>query len=469
MKHSAVLAGLFVVSRVALYAIGLRFEADFNWMFLPDASDLQHDLWRSLLWFHAFPPGMALLAGVVLKLGSPAMLAELVFSLSGLTLALSLRALFTRVVSSAWAPTLLAFAFVMTPPAIYLEKIFLYDHLTATLLCVAALLFVRAIEKPTHGRWFSFGLAMAVLGFLRSAFHPAWLLGVVAATSFFARVPFRKTQLAFVPMAALLAWIVKNAVLFGVLGVTSWGPANLVAVTTNQLPAAERTEWIERGLVSRYAAISVFAPPAAYGTEFEVPPGLPPQVTRLTKPTSGAGNFNHWLFLEVNRVRERDVKAYLRISPTEWLTTVFTKSLPQYLGPTTRWHPWNGRGGSHDRHHAALGGFERIYVGLLHPFGSLGVYVFMPLVLALAFRKSWKLRQRGDRALSALIGFSLLHIGVISAAACCFALGENARYRFMIEPLLWLTTTFVLSPQPASDSSSDSGAGVAPEKESRTA
>ncbi len=80
------------MSRLILYFAGLRFNFSLDWMWLSDPADLQDRLLQTIYYFHAFPPGMDLLSGILLKLGGAhaATLAQLTFWVCGLVLVSSL-------------------------------------------------------------------------------------------------------------------------------------------------------------------------------------------------------------------------------------------------------------------------------------------------------------------------------------------------------------------------------------------
>jgi len=68
LRAHAWLNALFVISRAALVLAGLRFSFSLDWMWLSDPGDLR-ERWLETLWyFHAFPPGMNALTGVLLKI-----------------------------------------------------------------------------------------------------------------------------------------------------------------------------------------------------------------------------------------------------------------------------------------------------------------------------------------------------------------------------------------------------------------
>jgi len=88
----AALGVAVIASRIVLYALGLRFKLILDWMFLADPVDLREHLLETVYYFHAFPPGMNLLTGVLLKLSPDhvAGLAHGVFLVCGLLMAESL-------------------------------------------------------------------------------------------------------------------------------------------------------------------------------------------------------------------------------------------------------------------------------------------------------------------------------------------------------------------------------------------
>ena len=57
----------YVVSRALLARAGLPYGFELDWMWLADPADLRDRLAQTLWFFHAFPPGMDLLTGILLK------------------------------------------------------------------------------------------------------------------------------------------------------------------------------------------------------------------------------------------------------------------------------------------------------------------------------------------------------------------------------------------------------------------
>jgi len=214
--------------------------------------------------------------------------------------------------------------------------------------------------------------------------------------------------------------------------------------TTQRMPPEQRNEWIENGKVSPFAAISVFAGPSEY-LKF-LPPDLHfpwPGTDELTRPSVDAPNFNHGLFIQVNRQRQKDAAYYIRSEPLEYLTTVLGRNLPGMFSSTTHWHKLDQRPGSpHYDHRQVLGGYERLYDRIVHswPVPPVGLYIFLPCFCIWAVRSSylgWRSSDPKLRARAQLLGFCLLQIAFVVSASSLFSSVESARYRYTVEPFIW--------------------------------
>jgi hypothetical protein len=246
------------------------------------------------------------------------------------------------------------------------------------------------------------------------------------------------------PGLLLFGLYLKNYAVFGVFGATSWGGANVTLATTQRMPREQRSEWIEDGKLSPFAGISVFASPSEY-LRF-LPPDLHfpwPGTDELWRPSVDAPNFNHGLYLQVNRQRQKDAAYYIRNEPLEYLSTVFGRNLPGMFSSTTHWHKLDKQPGSpHYDHRQVLGSYERSYDLLVHswPVPPVGLYVFLPFFCIWAVRcsyRGWRSADPGTRARAQLLGFCLLQIGFVVSASSLFSSLESARYRYTVEPFIW--------------------------------
>jgi hypothetical protein len=441
LREHAWLSGIFLATRLLLRAFGFRFNFELDWMFLCDPSDLRARAFDCVYYFHAYPPGMNLLASVLLKLGGSAAALVAFWSL-GLLLVNALFHLL-RVLGVPQAGRFgVTLAFSVIPQTLYFEHLFLWEHVVAACLTAACACLARAIERGSARALAAcFGLC-AVIGWFRSTFHLVWFLAVLAlALYFWGLRDFRRVLVAaLLPFALLFALYLKNAALFGVFGTSSAVGANLTRVTVDRLDDGVKARWVAEHKLSRFAELGVFSGPSAYTPFFPAhTDGRSPILDALERPTFHSSNFNHWVMLPVMRERRGDALAYLRERPVDYLGTA-VHNVRALFGPATRWHPRTGKPGSpHFEHAKVLGGYENAYNSLVH--WGLGVYALLPFPCVWALRKvvrGARSQEPVRRARAAALAFALLQIAFVVVTSALFTFGETARYRHQVEALIWL-------------------------------
>jgi hypothetical protein len=452
----ALLSAAYLLTRLVLYLRGLRFEFALDWMWMADPLDLATRLGETLFYFHAFPPGINALTGLLLKTGEHVapLAAQLVFLAAGVLLVnlvyLLARAVGLRV---AWAAAF-ALAFSLAPPTIYFEHLFHYEWPVITLLCLVAVLFHRGIAAPSAAIWFGCFAAAAAVTLTRSTFHLVWLIAVVALAVALVPSHARRAVLAasLVPLILTLALYTKNAIIFGEFAASTFGPASLTLVTVDRMPPQQRVAWMHTGQLSAFAMVSVYAAPRAYSPFFASPahPGWPPQLTRLEHQALPVPNFNHWWLLDVHRARRADVWHYLRARPLDYVRHVAV-GVRDLFGPTTTWHPRDGTPHSpHASHRQVLGGYERVFNGIMHgwPLAPFGLYMFLPVPLIWACvhaRRHWKDDNAAVRGRAALLVFCVFQIVYVIAASSMLTYLEMPRYRFQVEWAIWVVSAAAIT------------------------
>lgn len=445
----AIVAVTFLTSRSALHLAGIRLFFDLRWMFLADPEDLRHDLVSTLYYFHAYPPGTNAVTGLFLKVGGAhaAWFAHASLELLGLVLVSSLLYLLRSLGFSFRVAAGIAIAFSLLPQSIYFEHLYLYAYPIAALLCLAAALLHRALDRPSRFVWLGFFSVCAAMSLVRSTYHLVWFVGMVGFGVWVAPRSERRRVLvsAAAPAAALLALYAKNLLVFGVFGAMTAGPANMATVTVMRLPQATRDAWVAEGKLSPFAAISVYEGPRAYLPYFGSSENerWPASMNALERPSIGIANYNHWFFLEVDRKRRADTAYYLKERTGDYLATAL-HNLKWFLAPSTEWHPHDTEPTSpHYQHRQILGGYERAYNGLIHgfPFSPIGLYILVPFVCAWSFIRAWdlaRIQTPQANAERSLFYFCLVQIAFVTATSCLFTFGETSRYRYDVEPLLFL-------------------------------
>jgi hypothetical protein len=455
LKVHALLSAAYIAGHAALDLAGLPFELSVDWMWMADAADLRDRLLETLYYFGAFPPGMNLATGLLLKVGEAhaVVLAHAWFWTLGLVL---LNALFFVARASGLstrAAAVLALAFSFIPPSIYFGHVYHYEWVVTTLLCGVVALFVQGVRRPTTGVWFACFLAALMVPLTRSTFHPAWFVLIVAfSVRSVPKQARRRVVIAAVAPAVLLFGVcLKNFWLFDDFAVAIYGPSSVTLSTVAHLPYDIRDRWIESGSLSPFAAMNVYAPPREYARFFGSPehPGWPPQLTRLEHASANAPNYNHWWLLKVHRARRSDVFHYVRTLPLDYVSNV-ARNVVEMMGPTTRWHPRDDTPMSpHRRHRWLLGGYEHWFNSAMHrfPVAPVGVYFFLPIPLAWAGLRAWRGSKSADpdtRARSALLTLLAFLIVYVFAASALLTSLKMARYRFQVEAFIWIVTAATL-------------------------
>jgi hypothetical protein len=331
--------GVFMLSRLAVYAAGVRFDSaplGYFWQIL-DPELLRTRLLESLFYLHAQPPLFNAYLGAVLKL-FPVHFAGVLHAMYlglGLVQAVGVYLLLCALGFRRWTSAIVAAALSVTPASLIYENWLFYEYPTVTLLVLSALALHRFLFRGTilWGVCF-FGLLATVM-YLRSFFQVAWLLLVIALVLFTRPDRRRATLLTGAgAAAAVLLLIGKNLVVFGVPTTSSWVGMNLVQVVYSQVPLAERQSLAERGDLSRVSLLPPFSDPAEYLAVAPRPPARGvPAVDRLTK-SNGRENMNSEIMIGVSRDYMKDALRMIRRRPGAYGRAVLLSG-GEYLWPAT--------------------------------------------------------------------------------------------------------------------------------------
>ncbi|MEJ2718486.1 MAG: hypothetical protein P8182_15345, partial [Deltaproteobacteria bacterium] len=309
----------FCVSRYVYYAWGIRFDFStiYTSMQVLDVNLLQQRLIESIWNLHSQPPLFNLLVGIVVKCFShhPHIALNIVYLGFGLALALSMLALARALGVPRLLAVFLTAAFVVSPTTVLYENHPFYTYPTALLLCVSALLLAR--WEQTDNMAFGIGFFVCAAGtiMIRSIFQLLWL--GVACIPLVIRKRMRWRSIlaaAVVPVLLVVAWQVKNFHQFGAVTTSSWLGMNMNRNTLDRLSVRERSELMQRGLVSALAAIPVYSEFEAY--QSYVPNGRGRDIPALDRkwkdPPSVGPNFNYVGYINVSGQRLADAIHFIK-------------------------------------------------------------------------------------------------------------------------------------------------------------
>jgi hypothetical protein len=453
----ALLSVVFVLSRIAYYLLGVRFDARpvLNFFQFIDPELLKHRLLESLYYLHIQPPGFNLYTGLVLKLFPNAYPA--VFQAIHLALGISICWLTYYLMSvcgvNSWLAFTLTGLFIVSPGVVLFENFMLYEYpLVFLLLVAAAALYNFCLrERAIYAVLFFTSLLFLLL--VRNQFHLIYIAGAFLALLYFYK---RRRRMLFlsgiVPLLLAFGLFFKNWVLFGTFSSSTWMGMNMSTILTHQLTEEEARGFISRGLISPVSLIDAGAPIALYRSYVQMPPktGIPVLDEEVT--STGATNFNNPVFFQIQRYYIKDGLWILRDYPVAYLRSLEAAWFSYFL-PT-------GDFPFFDLNRPRISGIDRFFNLVF--FGqfrytsdrkelrtiaaqggklSLILYTGIFLLIGLPALWLWSIyylvtgirRKTLAPQVAVLIGFLLFNITYLTAVANFLSSFENNRYRFQFD------------------------------------
>jgi hypothetical protein len=429
----------FGLARFAGAHAGVRFECDNVNYFaqLLDPPLLRDRLLESLVYLHAQPPLYNLLTGIALKLSpnDPGQVLGRVFLAAGLVTCLCLASALHRLGLGRWLSTIISIAFVASPPFLLYENWYFYPHLSLMLLTCAGYSFLRAEGRPS--RWLAVGFwLLAALVWLRSLFHPLYFVLAVLVVTLFARPVERRRVLlsAAVPLVLVLALALKNLMLFGFFGTSSWGGSSFHRMFTEALEREQVSELVERGEISAISLEWEFSRPEVYLEVLDVEPharGVPAlDTTRKTLTRENPANYNHWIYPYASREYFRNALKLMKLHPEAYLRSV-RWTAHRFLDPVTDDPFLRANRFAIRRFALASEAVERSVVFRVALLAGL-VYGFLALI-----------RPGTSRAERFFLAFAVGTILWVIAAGILLEYGENNRFRYQIMGLALVLVAYL--------------------------
>ncbi|EFO80321.1 hypothetical protein OSCT_1823 [Oscillochloris trichoides DG-6] len=440
---------VFAFSRVVTYAIGVRYDGtslDGFWQYI-SPSLLKTDFLRSLFYMHSQPPLFNLFLGLVVNLfpGSEVIVFHVVFIAISLVLALALNALMERLGMRRQMSLLLTILFVVSPTAILYENWLMYNYPVTSVLCVAAVFLHRFLSDWNLRDGLVFFGALAIACGTISTFHLLWLVMFVIMLLWTCRHAWKKVLIACsLPLLLVGALYGKNLVLYGSPTSSTWFGMSLWRVVANGLSTDEINAAITAGRLSPTARIMPFQQLSTYrGVVSSAPPtGIP--------ILDAKNSYHHLAYVGISKQYLIDSITILRTNPTLYIPGI-KQSWYFFFTPSSD-QPWFYA----NTNRAKLGYLDRAYNLVL--LGQMD-YPTSPIVFNLpneAFQGRllmvWYgiallyglgvtaptilLRFPRSRPFAITVAFLWLNVVYVSLVGTLFEVGENSRFRLMIDPFL---------------------------------
>lgn len=471
--HFAALLAVFFASRLVAHWCGVSLEtrADYQWQLLePDL--LSNRLVESVFYLHAQPPAFNALHGLVLKLASANLRAEqLLWTALQLSFGLGiLVGIYGTLVICGVSRCLAAIAaalFICAPSALVYENFLSYTYINASLLSLSALTLAHFLRHRRSASVWAFFLLLASICLTRPIYHFLWLIVVsVLVVVQTRRIGVsRRTLLGAVLVANLLvaSVYVKNGIVFGFFGASSWSGMNIATMTYTNLGDSTRRAVVEKGIASPLAAVGPFLPLDVYPSQFRSaqPTGIP-ALDRRTR-FDGSPNFNNQNYLSISTQYGRDARALASYRPAEYVKSVvrnlvsfFFRSSTDYLHVSrnvTRIRRWDalysvviyGQFGSlprlwsSDQPVDGSDTLRQLPLGVVIARKAKESCLFLALMVLLlpgyAISRALKGRAPSDVVFASFVALTVVYV---AAASNLGNFGETHRMRFEVEPLLMI-------------------------------
>lgn len=452
----AVLVGGWLAYRLVLVVGGARFSGDYleyGWQLVP-VETLRDDPLGSVWNLHVQPPLHNLLVGVVLR-WSPlpdALSLQAAMLAFALVLALALWRVVVRLGLSPLVAAVVVLAVTSDPELVRYEFGATYEMPVAALVVVALWAAVRFLDRPAVRRLAGLAAVLTAVTLTRSLLHPVWLVAFLAVVLWAGRGRWRWRDVALValvPVVAVGGWLVKNQVLFGEATLSSWFGMNLQRAVVAPVPAGDLEAMLDDGTVSAVSGVPPFTSYEAY--EPLMPPCSPgrshPAVAEPAR-ANGVANFNYECYLPVYGEVGADAWTVARTHPDRWL---YGRG---WALASTMARSSNAPGLDVAVFHAVESVYHVVLVDVpvrlgmagwafpLNPAGYVPVDVSIVLsallvvLVALGARSAVRLvRGPADPVAEAVVVLAAGTALFVVGAGALFELGENMRFRAMVNPL----------------------------------
>jgi hypothetical protein len=345
--------------------------------------------------------------------------------------------------------------FIVSPGCILFENFPMYEYLILWLLLAASLALYKLVERPTFRWCLIFFSLMAGLSFIRSLYHPVFLLLLAVGLALYLRPHWKMIMTAAIPpLAAVLALFVKNLIVFGAFLSSSWLGFALATCTTHQLTPGERAALIQEGKLSEIADVEAPSYVSQYRRFFpDLKPTGIPVLDEEFKLVGGSLNTNNIIYMKADPLYRQAARQVLRAYPVAYARSVMIAWFCYFLPPTDFFQFDEARVDIREIDRAYNLAFfgqlrETTRKGLraLRAEGatfSLVLYTGVFLMVALPFLLVWSAihltKQWRSGAVPkeriALLAFVLLNIVFLMLTTNFLSSFENNRYRFPSDPL----------------------------------
>jgi uncharacterized membrane protein YoaK (UPF0700 family) len=427
-----------LAQRVAATLRGETFDVSTLGSCMPiiDRELLLNDLGRSLWYLHAQPPLFNLFVAGMLRLpGNFARNYQYANWLMALALYLIAFALMRRFRVRSGIATLATILLMLNPNAMWCENAVYYGVPLALLIVASAFALANALQRGSIAWLAATAMLLVILPLTRAFFTSIWCaLALVLIGYAFAKLHPEKRRKAIaaaaLPFALVIAFQIKQYVVFKQTLGSSWFGCNLAAMTAGM--TADKAQALAEHRVSPLVLVYRNDPPESYMPYVDVAPTGVPLLDRTRKST-GEPNFHHAIYIPVGRQYLRDTLWLIAHHPLKYLANVANSTyiLSGYQLGVYFDHPQKF--------------FARwSWLDVAAPLIGFPLIVF---ALVIGVR-----RARASRRTAKWLIVYMLFVAIYVLAVSAFLeKSEGAVYRQQIDAFLWTFLALAMTPATALD------------------
>ncbi len=449
---------VFCISRILYYGAGVRFEGATYlkyWQFI-DPTLLVNDLWRSVAYLHSQPPLLNLFTGVILQIfpQNHTAVFHVIFLFCGLVLSITIYFLAIRLGLQRWLAVALSVWFVVSPPTILYENWLFYTYPLTAIFCLSALFLVRFVESKRGMDCLIYSFLLAGMALTWSLFHLLWMLFWVVLLFFLLEEKRRVAIWSLPALLLVIGWYAKNSVLYDSFTASSWSGMNLANIVTFRIDELEREAGVSSGLLSEFALLPPFSSPEEYLKFFPETSTTGIQLLDQYGKSTGFPNYHHLVYIAASERYMKEAVQLLIHFPKHYLsgltrsTYIYFHSASNYLHVLDNWEKiapleqvWNNLFYGQTRKES----YKKM---MSEPMTADHVAWWIVLDFLLAVIGGsvflWHKRKRMASPEVVLPIFMLLNILYVTTVSIAMDIGENNRFRFVVDPFILLLSVFIV-------------------------
>jgi len=447
---------MFFFSRLFLSLLGVKFESlDSTIYFLQiiDPFMLKKDLILNL-YYTSFPPFYNLIIGVLFKLFSkPEFIIYLFFLLLGIILSLSMFILMLELGINPWISFIATTFFMISPPTILYENWPFYTYFLTTFTCLTALFFIKFIRKLR----LKYGILLFTCYTLLALTNARYTYLLIIILSFIIfhilysskgkkSALFSRLIISVIPVLVVFAVCVKNYNLFDKFNVD----AHFGFHMGNGFYLASMEDKVIRDKFEKEYDLFLTVPISpVYKFKGKINPPEKTNVPLLDRMLKSTGhiNYHNLYYIKISDLYTSLIKEFILKDSLLYLRFL-TKSMLNYITPS------NDYGLLGEKNKNAIKIFHNWYNNI-YPLILLA-YLFAILNVLHLLTKNYKklITKTGigkkmsgstfDLSTMTALSFIVMFIAY-NGLAVFFTFGENNRYKFSIEPLLFVLIAFSIN------------------------